>query len=322
VSGETEGAPFGWTLDSLKAHLTRQLELQHEARLAEVALVERLLDERDRRYEQRWASQEDAVRLALVGVNKEMVERMRQVREETQAAMLASDKAISKAEVATEKRFEAVTRGANLLQEQAGQFSQRREVDAIASSLSEKVFAIGSRLDTCVTRDEVLRQAEANAAAIDGFRAQALARWDANTPRITALSDDVVALKAGHSRIGSLEELIRSVKERADAAAPRSELAQVAEAAKIASSAEGKASTTRYDSAISRLATLAEDIVSLKVATARIGALEELVRAQKERLDKTEGHSSGGQAAWGWIAAGVSLIIMVIAVANALTNVR
>lgn len=250
MSGETEGQPFGWTLDSLKVHLVRQIEHQAAARVAAVEMIERVLDERDNRYEQRWVGQEDAVRLALVGVNKEMVERMRQVREETQAAMLASDKAILKAEAATEKRFEAGTRAAAALQEQAAQFSQRREVDAISSALSEKVFTIGSRLDSCATRDEVLQHAEA---------------------------------------------------------------------AKAASDAAVLASATRYDSAISRLSALAEDIVSLKVAASRNGALEELVRAQKERLDKIEGQGSGSQAAWGWIAAGVSLIVGVVVIVNLLT---
>lgn len=253
MSGETEGQPFGWTLDSLKVHLADQISHETDARVADVASIERVLDERDRRYEQRWVSQEDAVRLALVGVNKEMIERMRQVREETQAAMLASDKAITKAEDATEKRFEAVTRGAALLQEQAAQFSQRREVDAIYSSLSEKVFDIGSRLDS---------------------------------------------------------------------SAPRNELTQLGESLKTLIEAAASSSTTRYDSAISRLAALAEEIVVLKVSSARMVALEESNRSLKERLDKTEGHGAGGQAAWGWIAAAVSLIIGVIVIANLIASGR
>lgn len=250
MSGETGAEPFGWTIDSLKVHLIRQLEHQDAARVAAIDMIERVLNERDRRYEQRWLSQEDAVRLALVGVNKEMIERMRQVREETQAAMLASDKAISKAEDATERRFAATNAYREQLSEQAATFAQRREVDAITSALADKVFALTTRLDGSATRDE---------------------------------------------------------------------LHQHAETAKAASNAESKASLTRYDSAITRLSTLAEDVVSLKVAVSRVAALEELVRAQKERLDKTEGNNAGGQAAWGWIAAAVSLIIGVIVVVNLFT---
>lgn len=251
MSGETGAEPSGWTIDSLKVHIARQLEHQDAARIAAIATVERILDERDRRYEQRWRSQDDAVSLALLNVNKEMIERMRQVREESQAAMLASDKAISKAEVATEKRFELMNGLREQLIAQASMFAQRREVDAIATGLSEKVFALTGRLDSCASRDEVM---------------------------------------------------------------------QVADAAKTAAAADAAASATRYDSAIARLAALAEDVVSLKVAVVRIGALEQILAAQKERLDKTEGNNAGGQAAWGWIAAAVSLIIGVIVVVNLLVG--
>lgn len=250
MSGETEGQPFGWTLDSLKVHLTRRLEHQDAARFAAIHTIERVLDERDRRYEQRWLSQEDAVRLALVNVNKEMLERMRQIREETAAAMLASDKAITKAEDATEKRFEQVNAFREQLNTQAGLFAQRREVDAMSAALADKVFALTSRLDGCASRDEVV---------------------------------------------------------------------QFAETAKAASVAEGKASLTRYDSAITRLATIAEDVVSLKVAVGRIAALEQIIAAQKERLDKTEGKGQGTTALWGYLVGAVGLILTIVTLANVLT---
>lgn len=253
MSGETEGAPFGWTLDSLKVHLDARILHEEMARAAGHEAIGQLLVERDRRYEQRWISQEDAVRLALVNVNKEMIERMRQVREESVAAMASSDKAISKAELATEKRFETMNGLREQLSSQAAQFAQRREVDAIASGLSEKVFALTARLDSCATRDEVLQHADAGSAALDGFRAQTLARWDAGTPRISAMSDDIVALKASYSRLG---------------------------------------------------------------------ALEEMVRAQKERLDKTEGQGQGSQAMWGYLVGAVGLILTIVTLANVLTSTR
>ena len=224
MSGETEGQPFGWTHDSLKLHLVTRIAYEADARIAGDAAIERVLDERDRRYEQRWVSQEDAVRLALVGVNKEMIERMRQVREETQAAMLASDKAISKAEDATERRFAAVNGFQAAISDQNASFARRREVDAIANGLTEKV--------------------EAGTAA----------------------------------------------------------------------------STARYEAAVTRLATLAEDIVALKVATARVAALEETLRAQKERLDKTEGHGQGSAALWGYIVGAVGLILTIVTLANVVTT--
>jgi hypothetical protein len=67
-----------------------------------------VLTERDQRYEQRFMSQSAAHTTAMQTLEKEFSERVAQVRNETVLAMAAAEKAIAKAESATEKRFESV----------------------------------------------------------------------------------------------------------------------------------------------------------------------------------------------------------------------
>jgi hypothetical protein len=71
--------------------------------------LERVLTERDRRYTERFAAQEGANKLALE----------------------AAEKAVLKAENASEKRFEAVNEFRATLSDQAATFITRKEVEAL-----------------------------------------------------------------------------------------------------------------------------------------------------------------------------------------------
>lgn len=99
MSGETEKQVSAWTTDSLKEH------------------VEALMNERDRRYEQRFQAQEAAVK----------------------AAIHSADRANSKAEAAMEKRFDGVNEFRQTLSDQAGQFITRQEVETMFKPLDSKV---------------------------------------------------------------------------------------------------------------------------------------------------------------------------------------
>jgi len=164
----------GWTSHTLFAYITtvivetdRRYEQRFSAQVEAIAVatgtITALLEERDRRYEERHQAQQEALVVALAVVNKEFHEHIVQVREETHAALAASEKAITKAEVASDKRFEGQNEFRSQLSDQAATFMPRYEFESSHANLVEKVddlaqrtatsFAnIGSRLDLMTGR--------------------------------------------------------------------------------------------------------------------------------------------------------------------------
>lgn len=134
---------------SLREHMQRQIEVLTESgeRALNAALDadHRLNTEQDRRYEQRFAAQENATALALARVDKEFHEHLAQVRAETKAALDAADKAITKQEAATEKRFESVNEFRAQLADQATKFMPRLEAEQRIGQTSEKLSSFESR---------------------------------------------------------------------------------------------------------------------------------------------------------------------------------
>lgn len=63
------------------------------------------------------------------------------------AALAAADRAVAKAETASDKRFEGVNEFRKTLSDQAASFPQRSEVDARLQSLNEKVAALELRIE-------------------------------------------------------------------------------------------------------------------------------------------------------------------------------
>jgi hypothetical protein len=96
-----------WTVGTLHEHLSQ------------------VLSERDQRYEQRFADLERALTTALA----------------------ASEKAILKAEGATERRFEAVNEFRGTLSDQASQFVTRAENDAMNLRVSERLEELTNRVN-------------------------------------------------------------------------------------------------------------------------------------------------------------------------------
>lgn len=152
-AGETNASPSPWTIDSAMQHLIDKLEetkeassvrfiAQEQAIAAALSAQARLLVEVDRRYEQRFEAQEQAVGLALARVDKEFHEHLAQVRAETHAALEAADKAIAKAETATEKRFDGVNEFRGQLADQARTFIPRAESISRHERTAEQVEAL------------------------------------------------------------------------------------------------------------------------------------------------------------------------------------
>jgi len=97
MSGETEADVSAWTIDSAKAHLLA------------------LMAEKDKRDQQRFDAQSDAIN----------------------AALQSAEKAVTKAEVAAERRFDSVNEFRDTLRDQATTFVNRAELAALNARLSD-----------------------------------------------------------------------------------------------------------------------------------------------------------------------------------------
>lgn len=119
MSGETEKEPSGLSTDNLKMH------------------YDKVLEEMDRRYEQRFIAQESASR----------------------AAMTAAQEAVHKAEVAAEKRFDSVNEFRATLADQASTLMPRAESTLRWEAVSERVTKIENLLAADVGKSQGLNAA-------------------------------------------------------------------------------------------------------------------------------------------------------------------
>lgn len=118
-----------WTNDVLLEHL-RELRVVRDARA----------DERNA-----------DLRREIERIDREFHEHLAGVRDETAAALQAADKAISKSEAATEKRFDSVNEFRAQLADQAATFMPRRESEQRTGTNTEKIETLAARLDTAVS---------------------------------------------------------------------------------------------------------------------------------------------------------------------------
>lgn len=95
-----------------------------------------IINEKDRRYEQRFQDQQKAVETALVAQEKAV-----------NAALDAQKTAVAKAESATEKRFESVNEFRGTLDNQQRTLIPRSEVAVIVEGLNEKVAQLTKQQD-------------------------------------------------------------------------------------------------------------------------------------------------------------------------------
>ncbi len=158
MSGETEADISGWTIDTLHAHLMRLLARQDDSIRRELVLM-READQKaiqvaytahqealnkafastDRALTSALESAQRALDQRATTLDKEFHEHLDQVRHETSIAFESSDRAISKAEAANERRFESVNEFRAQLNDQAASFLTRTEYDAQHSALINKV---------------------------------------------------------------------------------------------------------------------------------------------------------------------------------------
>jgi hypothetical protein len=114
-------------------------EAEVAARLEADRAVRALISESDRRYEQRLAALNDFL-LASLMAQKEAVN----------AALVAADRAVVKAETASEKRFDAVNEFRATLADQAASLMPRSESEARMQALSDKLSATRDEFNSAV----------------------------------------------------------------------------------------------------------------------------------------------------------------------------
>jgi len=116
--GQTKANPSGWSVDTIKDYVIG------------------IIDERDRRYEQRFEAQQTALKDALQAAEKAVG-----------AALTAADRAVAKAEAAAERRFESVNEFRATLSDQASNLLPRAEADARFLNLGDKVESLAKSID-------------------------------------------------------------------------------------------------------------------------------------------------------------------------------
>jgi hypothetical protein len=131
-----DGAQLGWTIETAMSYLAN------------------LIEERDRRYDQRFTSLEAAEKTDISGVKAETAIALSASKEETALALTASKEAVTKAEVASEKRFESVNEFRATLANQQSTLVGKNEFDEFkhasdkqSEDIKKDISLLASKLD-------------------------------------------------------------------------------------------------------------------------------------------------------------------------------
>lgn len=154
-----------------------QAERERQKSAEALALsLDRAMKEGDDRLREHISNQVQQIRAALESAEKLEVERMEQVKVATEyvkreaaASQDAGQKAIEKAETATEKRFEAVNEFREQLNDQAGRFLPRETFESVIEGLTVWRQSVDTRLDNQAGREQREASFQPVALAITGF---------------------------------------------------------------------------------------------------------------------------------------------------------
>jgi hypothetical protein len=147
VSGETETNISGWTTDTLHQHIHARIEDVTAHLLAELEAMRRLLDER-------YATQTKAVDAAFAAQQLAMRTAMEAAEKAVGRALDSAALAVNKAEIAADKRFDAVNAFRSQLNDQAATFMPRSESEGEHKRHNERIHDIQVTLPRLVTREE------------------------------------------------------------------------------------------------------------------------------------------------------------------------
>jgi hypothetical protein len=153
MSGETEADVSGWTVDTVRVDLQRQI-------LAMAVVWDRQLNDFRVMLQERYETQTKAIEAAFVASQTAMQTALTSAEKAVQTASTAAEKAVTKQEIATEKRFESVNEFRQTLTDQAGTFMTRGEAQASLASAERAASADHDRLAEMVPRGEMTLQFE------------------------------------------------------------------------------------------------------------------------------------------------------------------
>lgn len=105
--------------------------------------LQKVMDERDRQYAQRFDAQQQALTAALQAAKEAVAN-----------ALSAAKEAVNKAEEASNKRFDSVNEFRQQLADQASSFMGKAEADARLKALEDDIARLTARLDEARSRSE------------------------------------------------------------------------------------------------------------------------------------------------------------------------
>ncbi len=131
---EEKPCKISWTLETLYQHLKG------------------LIEEADKRYEQRFIAQEKAVGTAMVAQDKAVQAALTAQEKAVTAAMSAANLAVDKAERAVGERLAGMNEFRSALSDQTSNYMPRIEIEQRLGNLADKNLTINSRVDEIGTR--------------------------------------------------------------------------------------------------------------------------------------------------------------------------
>lgn len=130
----------GWTIETALDHIHSLISSSDRHFTEMLGALDRRFEERvtgnDRRYEERFNASQTALAVGLAGTKSEI-----------NAALVAADRAVTKAELATEKRFESVNEFRGTLDNQQRTLIPRSEVSEIVKGLDQKIEQLTKNQD-------------------------------------------------------------------------------------------------------------------------------------------------------------------------------
>lgn len=140
-AGETAQDVSGWTTDTLRMALIREMELM-------AGSFDDRIEALNDRLSERYSTQTKALDAAFAAQQLAMTTAFLAADKAVAAALESAEKAVTKAEAASEKRFESVNEFRAQLSDQTATFMPRTESTARWAAVSEKLDTHASLADT------------------------------------------------------------------------------------------------------------------------------------------------------------------------------
>ena len=147
----SDGNRTGWSLETTIDYLLAVIAEKD-------AHLRTLIIGNDKRYEERFSASQKALELGLQGQKSEI-----------SAALAAADRAVMKAETATEKRFESVNEFRGTLDNQQRTLIPRSEVDVLVKGLEEKIAQLTKTVDGLIAERQGIKGGWGYAVGVAGL---------------------------------------------------------------------------------------------------------------------------------------------------------